>query len=51
MAVDDGVDSRFNFDHDPGAEMGARARMAVSSPARVARILAGGVKMELSLRV
>ena len=34
MAVDDGVDGRFPFDNDPGAEMGARARMAVSSSSK-----------------
>ena len=33
-AVDDGVDSRFPLDNDPGAEMGATARMAVSSSSK-----------------
>jgi hypothetical protein len=33
-AVDDGVDSHFPFDNNPGAEMGVRARMAVSSSSK-----------------
>jgi hypothetical protein len=33
-AVDDGVARHFPFDNDPGAEIDARARMAVSSSSK-----------------
>ena len=34
-AVDDGIDSHFSFDNDPDAEIGARAKMAVSFSSKV----------------
>ena len=34
-AVDDGIDSHFSFDNDPDAEIGARAKMAVSLSSKV----------------